>query len=104
MKRGMSDGCGKVATVFLREISGEVYLLGGMMSDAATETMTLIRLLDDENVNVTDICEAIEHYLDHISWMFFDGGVCLAYLDTQPSWPNGMRLRRTTSWLTSKGS
>ena len=75
IKRGKSDGIAKSAVAFLQDISGQRFLLGGMMSDAATETMVLIRHLDDEKLDITMLCYLVSNYLDHITWLFFEGGV-----------------------------
>ena len=71
----MSDGAGKAGHAFLERITGELWLFAAMMSDAAAETMNLIRFLDDENLSTVDLCERVEHYLAHITWMFFNRGV-----------------------------
>ena len=75
IKRGMSDGAGKAGHAFLGRVTGELFLFAAMMSDAAAETMTLIRFFDDENLSTVDLCERVEHYLAHITWMFFNRGV-----------------------------
>jgi len=49
--------------------------MAAMMSDGAAETMTLIRFLDDENCSTVHLCERIDIFLAHITWMFFSGGV-----------------------------
>ena len=64
----MSDGAGKAGHAFLEPITGELWLF-------AAETMSLIRFLDDENLSTVDLCERVEHYLAHITWMFFNRGV-----------------------------
>ena len=75
LKRQASDSCAKIARTFLSGINGFMWLLAGMMCDAASETMNLIRLLDDEMVDITKVCEQIDHYLKHITWMFMERGV-----------------------------
>ena len=47
--------------------------MAAMMSDGAAETMTLIRFLDDENCSTVDLCERIDVFLAHITWMFLVG-------------------------------
>ena len=47
----MSDGAGKAGHAFLERITGELWLFAAMMSDAAAETMSLIRFFDDENLS-----------------------------------------------------
>ena len=47
-----------------------------MMCDAAVETMVLIRAFDDESkFDTRRLYGLIQHFLDHVTWMFFDGGV-----------------------------
>jgi hypothetical protein len=65
-----SDKVGIIATTFLLGICMKRFLLGGLMADAATETMLLIRLLDSESLNTADFCEHLATFLDHIAWMF----------------------------------
>ena len=45
------------------------------MSDAATETLKLIRHMDTEDVDTTSINNAVAEFLRHITWLFLDGGV-----------------------------
>ncbi len=66
-----TDGAGKTATAFRSDLHGERFLLASMMSDAAAETMSLIRYLDNEQVDITQLCNMAEHHLDHITWMFY---------------------------------
>ena len=51
VKRGSSDNVGKVGIAFLDGISGELWLMSAMMTDGATEAMSLLRLLDTELVD-----------------------------------------------------
>eukprot|EP00973_Karenia_brevis_P070903 9854335-Karenia_brevis.AAC.1 len=48
---------------------------GGMMCDAAHQTILLIRYFDNEDVETPLLCRKVADYLNHISWMFFKGGV-----------------------------
>ena len=75
IKRGNSDGAGKAAHAFLEHITGELWLLAAMMSDASAATMNLIRYFDDETLTIVELCERIDHFLAHITWMFFSDGV-----------------------------
>ena len=70
IKRGASDAMAKIAIVFLNGISGLMLLTLAMMSDAAVETLVLIRLLDQETLDTTSVSEAIQLFLDHVTWMF----------------------------------
>ena len=74
-KRGNSDAMGKIANVFLSEISGFKWLLCAMMADGAAEAMVLIRNLDNEDVDVTELCRYTEQFLNHVTWLFYDGGI-----------------------------
>lgn len=73
----MSDGAGKAAHAFLQHITGELWLFAAMMSDGACETMNLIRFLDDENVSTVELCDRVQQFLAHVTWLFFAGGVFL---------------------------
>ncbi len=73
LKRGQSQG--KSMSTFLITINGELWLLAAMMTDGAVEAMELLRFLDTENAPVADLCEKVTAFLDHITWMFFQGGV-----------------------------
>ena len=66
---------GKAAASFLMELCGERWLIAAMMSDAATETAHLIRQMDTENLDTTEMCHLLESFLNNISWMFFSRGV-----------------------------
>eukprot|EP00973_Karenia_brevis_P030158 4156789-Karenia_brevis.AAC.1 len=46
-----------------------------MMSDAATETMNLIRKMDTESLDNTQLSSVIQQFLDHIHYMFYQRGV-----------------------------
>ena len=66
---------GKAANAFLQEICSECWLVCAMMSDGAVEAMALIRHLDNEDLDVTTLSHHVQHFLDHITWMFFEKGV-----------------------------
>ena len=66
---------GNGAATFLNEVTGERFVLAGMMCDAATETMNFIRKVDTENLDNADICSFIEHFLKHIWFLFYERGV-----------------------------
>ena len=66
---------GRAAASFLMELCGERWLIAAMMSDAATETVNLIRQMDTENLNTTELCHLLESFLNNISWMFLSRGV-----------------------------
>ena len=66
---------GKQASEFLQHLTVDRFLMGAFMSDAATVTMTLIRIMDTEEVDTTSICKAVGDFLDHITWLFFSDGV-----------------------------
>jgi hypothetical protein len=70
-----SDNVGAIAITFLTGLSLECFVLAGMMADAATETLNLIRELDKETVDIAEICDYLKAYLDHIVWMFHKHGV-----------------------------
>jgi hypothetical protein len=73
LKRDLVSGKSMIA--FLTTINGELFLLASMMCEGGGEAMALIRFLDTEGVPVADICSKIEEFLDHITWLFFEGGV-----------------------------
>ena len=75
LKRGRSDAQGRAAITFLSQITGKIWLVAAMMADGATETLVLIRVLDNEDVDHTSLCGHIQHFLDHVTWMFFEDGV-----------------------------
>ena len=66
---------GKAMETFLWTVNADMYILAGMMSDGGVEAMRLIRFLDTEDVIIADIYEQITVFLDHVTWLFFEGGV-----------------------------
>ena len=53
------DHVGKVAVAFLTGMTVVYWILGGMMADAGTKTLTLIRNMAPEKLNIADICDMI---------------------------------------------
>ena len=49
-------------------------LLLGMLADAGSEGLGLIRSLDSEDTEAADLCQSISDFLDHIVWLFHDRG------------------------------
>jgi hypothetical protein len=60
----------KACAAFLVGLCVFKLVLGGMMCDASTETLGLIRDLDTERVCIADVSELISTYLHHLAWMF----------------------------------
>ena len=73
IKKGQAPG--KAMVVFLETVTPELFLLAAMMSDGAALAFDLIRFLDTEDVPMAEICSRVEEFLDHIAWLFFEGGV-----------------------------
>ena len=69
------DGVGKTCTEFLGDTDTFKWVLAGMMCEASTESLFLIRIFDKEGVDTTSINIAVSHFLDHIHWLFFEDGV-----------------------------
>ena len=71
-----SDASGKTCKGFLEEINGERWLLAAMMCDGAIEIYILIRMMDNEAAfDAKVFSSTIVQVLDHITWLFFEGGV-----------------------------
>ena len=66
---------GKQAAGFLKEMSGLLWLMAAMMSDAATETMALLRHLDTEQLDTVNMSLHIDKFIANVHWLFFDGGI-----------------------------
>jgi hypothetical protein len=73
IRKGKREG--KAALVFLESLCVPVLLLLGLMADAGTEALHLIRLLDTEDVPLEQICDGIEAFLDRQVWLFHSKGV-----------------------------
>ena len=65
---------GKTAEVFLDTMTAGMLLLLGMLADAGSEGLGLIRSLDSEDTEAADLCQSISDFLDHIVWLFHDRG------------------------------
>ena len=72
-KKGQAPG--KAMTAFLLALNGEILLLAAMMCDGSVEAFALIRFLDREGVPMAEICSEVESFLNHVTWLFFEGGV-----------------------------
>ena len=72
LRKGTSQG--KSMNNFLSIVTGALFLLLGMMTEGAVLAMELIRFLDTEGVEIADICEKVNNFLDHITWLYFDDG------------------------------
>lgn len=49
-------------------------ILLGMLCDAGLEGLSLIRLLDREDMETADMCEEVEMFMDRVTWLFHEGG------------------------------
>jgi len=75
IKKKNSDGVGRTCGGFLSDIDIFKFVVGGMMCDAATETLEIIRYMDREDVDTTTLNSMVDHFLDHIVWLYFEAGV-----------------------------
>lgn len=64
------QAAGRDATVFLRDLTSERVLQAGLLADGMDEAMLLIRCVDDESVDVTEIPGAIQSFVDRLHALF----------------------------------
>ena len=67
---------GRIAQVFLETITYEMLLLASMMADCGSETLSLLRVLDSEDL--TEACTIMDHvdaFMNRVTWwlVFEDG-------------------------------
>ena len=65
-----TDSTGKQAVTFLRQLSSERLLQVGLLSDAMDECMLLIRSVDCEEVDVAEVPQQIQGFVDRLHALF----------------------------------
>ena len=80
---------GSIAKIFLETITYEMLLLAAMMADCGSETLSLLRVLDSEDL--TETCAIVDHvdaFLNRVTWLMFEDG-CLnadSYTNVMIKW------------------
>ena len=80
---------GRIAKVFLETVQYEMMLLAAMMADCGSETLSLLRVLDSEDL--TEACAIMDHvdaFLNRVTWLVFEDG-CLnsdSYTNVMIKW------------------
>ena len=75
LRKGNREG--HIAKIFLETITYEMLLLAAMMADCGSETLSLLRVLDSEDL--TEACAIMDHvdaFLNRVTWLVFEDG-CL---------------------------
>ena len=65
---------GRSAETFLETITPGMLIVLGMLADAGTEAMALLRLMDQNIPDISSFCGEIELFLDRITYLFHQGG------------------------------
>ena len=73
LRKGEREG--KAAVAFLTALSVQLMVLAAMMADAGNETMFLLRTLDTENLELSELNKILEDFMDRITFLFFKNGV-----------------------------
>jgi hypothetical protein len=72
LRKGEREG--KAACVFLESLSPTLVLLLAMMADAGIESLSFIRMMDTEELPVSDLALEVQGFLDRVTWLFHQGG------------------------------
>ena len=60
---------------WLTSLTLETIIIAAMMADAGTVVLNLIREFDTENLELSDMCAAVQRFLDKIWWLYHDSGI-----------------------------
>jgi hypothetical protein len=76
LRKGAREGI--AGETFLLTICAFICMVGGMMADASSLTLEVIRAFDTENLCLAELCEKLETYLDQNVWLFFKAGLIIS--------------------------
>ena len=74
MNRTAGDPCRQAATAFFNECDEETEIQISMLADASDEHSAIVRLLDSEDYDVSELPAALSVFLQKINALFVDDG------------------------------